>query len=341
MTSIQTLDLHTAGEPLRIIRNIPEVAGKDVLDVPGDSILAKRRWAQTHLETMRCQLMLEPRGHADMYGAILTPPVTPDGDVGVLFLHNEGFSTMCGHGIIGIVKAGLDRRLYQPADISDIRIDTPAGRVVAAAHFQGDKVATVSFRNVPSFMLADRLKVDLGDGLVINAALAFGGAFYAYVDSSEVGLSLQPDQYPSIVSWGKRIKQAFMQQHSIQHPAGEQDLNFLYGTIFVEPVAGQPYPQISRNVCVFAEGEVDRSPTGTGVSGRAAIHHARGDIDLGETISIQSIVDSAFSVRCLSEADINGVTGIVPEVSGQAFITGEHHFLLDQSDIFLNGFLLR
>ncbi len=341
MESIQTLDLHTAGEPLRIIRTIPGLAGQDLLNVPGDTILAKRRWAQIHLETLRRQLMFEPRGHADMYGAILTPPVTPDGDVGVLFLHNGGFSTMCGHGIIGIVKAGLDRDLFQPADSSNIRIDTPAGRVVAAGHVEAGVVARVSFQNVPSFVLADQLKIDLGDDLVIQAALAFGGAFYAYVDADVVGLSLRPDRYPAIVDWGKRIKQAFMQQHTIVHPGGEQDLNFLYGSIFVEPLMDKPFPQYSRNVCVFAEGEVDRSPTGTGVSGRAAIHYARGEVSLHKQLIMHSLVDSAFQVRCIAETDVNGHQAIIPEVNGQAFITGEHQFLLDKADPFVDGFLLR
>lgn len=341
MESITTLDLHTAGEPLRIIRSVPGLNGNGIVEVPGDSMLAKRRWAQTHLDTLRRQLMLEPRGHADMYGAILTPSVTADGDIGVLFLHNEGFSTMCGHGIIGLATAGLSRGLFCPSDSSDIRIDTPAGRVVASAQFNGNQVASISFKNVPSFMLADNLEVNLEDNLRIKASLAFGGAFYAYVDAAELDLSLRPAHYPEIVAWGKRIKHSFVEQHEITHPNGEQDLNFLYGVIFVEPLKNRSFPEYSRNVCVFAEGEVDRSPTGTGVSGRAAIHYARDEVGLNDQLIIHSLVESSFRVRCISETIVGEHPAVIPEVSGEAFVTGEHRFLIDARDPFADGFLLR
>jgi proline racemase len=328
----QTIDAHTAGEPLRIIH-----AGID--PIPGDTILAKRAYAQANLDHLRRVLMFEPRGHADMYGAILTEPVTADGDVGVLFLHNEGWSTMCGHGIIALTKVGLETGLIQPrGEAETIRFDTPAGRVTARAEREGERVARARFRNVPSFVLRRDAHVEvpgLGD---VRYDLAFGGAFYAYVEAADVGLTIEPAHFREIIEVGMRIKHAVMAGPPFQHPTGGADLNFLYGTILVGPPATGAH---SRNVCVFAEGEVDRSPTGTGVSGRAAIHHLRGELDLGESITIESILGTSFDVSAIEETEVGGFPAIVPEVSGCASITGRHEFLLGPDDELADGFILR
>lgn len=163
---LETLDYHTAGEPLRI------VAG-GLPDIPGGTMLAKRRFMQSNLDDVRKTLMLEPRGHADMYGAVLTDPVTPDGDVGVLFMHNEGYSTMCGHGIIALVTAGLQHDLFAVEDASAIRIDTPAGRISASANRESSGIIrSVSFRNVPSFVLPQPCRVMI-DGGPLDAVVAY------------------------------------------------------------------------------------------------------------------------------------------------------------------------
>ena len=329
---ITTIDAHAAGEPLRIVTG-------GWPDIEGDTILAKRRHAREHHDHLRRALMLEPRGHADMYGCILTPPVTDDGDVGVLFMHNEGFSTMCGHGIIGLVTVGIEAGLLDArGQAPTVRIDTPAGRVTATAHMGDRRVASVSFLNVPSFLLTRDLHVDvpgLGD---VQCDIAFGGAFYAYVDAASVGVKLAADQYGEIIDVGKRIKQAVMDSYEIVHPSGDADLNFLYGTILVEPTDD---PTLSRNVCIFAEGEVDRSPTGTGVSGRAAIHHARGVIGVGQSITIESLIGTRFDVRVAETTTVGGVDAVVPEVTGSAYITGRHEFLLNPDDPLLAGVRLR
>jgi proline racemase len=331
---ITTIDAHTAGEPLRIITNgFPEL--------PGNTILEKRQYARQHYDHLRRTLMFEPRGHADMYGCILVPPVTPDGDVGVLFMHNEGFSTMCGHGIIGLVKVGVETRHF-PVNGSQsvVKIDTPAGRVTATAHLKDGKVERVSFLNVPSFLLAREVSVDV-DGLgKVTYDLAFGGAFYAYVDADSVGVELTPENQRQLIDVGMRIKRAVMATHTIQHPDpnADADLNSLYGTIFVKLTPnGEAH---SRNVCIFAEGEVDRNPTGTGVSGRLAIHHAKGEIG-SETIIIESILGTSFSGRVVETTQIGAVVGIIPEVSGTAYITGRHEFLIDPDDPLSGGFILR
>jgi proline racemase len=329
---ITTMDAHVAGEPLRIITGgWPEI--------PGATILEKRRHARAHHDYLRRALMLEPRGHADMYGCILTPPVTPDGDVGVLFMHNEGFSTMCGHGIIGLVTAGLEADLLNVrGEAPVVRIDTPAGRVTATAHMNGRRVASVSFLNVPSFLLQPDVRVDVPGLGAVRCDIAFGGAFYAYVGAPSVGVELLPERCGELIDIGMRIKRAVMKACEIVHPDAENDLNFLYGTILVQ---GSDDPLLSRNVCIFAEGEVDRSPTGTGVSGRAAIHHARGEIAVGQSITVESLIGTRFDVRVAETTTVGDVDAVVPEVTGSAFITGRHEFLLNPDDPLLDGVLLR
>jgi len=339
-TRIETIDAHTAGEPLRVITTgWPEI--------PGDTILARRQFARDHHDALRRALMWEPRGHADMYGCILTEPETADGDVGVLFMHNEGYSTMCGHGIIGLVKVGLDCGLLDRAGLQRdaegrpvIRIDTPAGRVTATAHPGDDpaRVGRVSFRNVPSFVLEPNLQVEVPGFGPVRCDIAFGGAFYAYVEAADMGLTVGPEDYSRLIDAGRRVKRAVMEQYEIVHPQGDRDLNFLYGTIFVQEAEGDIH---SRNVCVFAEGEVDRSPTGTGVSGRAAIHHSRGELPPGETITIESIIGSSFDVSVVAETTVGALSAVVPEVTGTAHITGRHEFTIDPEDPLHEGFFLR
>lgn len=331
MRRLSTIDYHTAGEPLRIVSSgLPEI--------PGDSMLAKRRYMKTELDGYRKFLMLEPRGHADMYGAILTSPVTADGDTGVLFLHNEGYSTMCGHGIIAVVTAGLEHSLFAIKDPEAIRIDTPAGRITARANRDvNGRILSVSFLNVPSFVLEEALNVRV-EGLEVETNIAFGGAYYAYVDADQFGFELIPTEAGRLIDLGMKIKQAVSQRYAIHHPAGDEALDFLYGTIFVRH--GES-PAFSRNVCIFADGELDRSPTGTGVSGRAAIHFARGEISLGQELHIESIIGTAFRVRCVSETTVGGLRAVIPEVSGSAHICGEHSFILDPNDPLPEGFFIR
>ncbi len=330
---ITSIDAHTAGEPLRIIT-------EGFPDLPGKTILEKRQYAREHYDHLRRALMWEPRGHADMYGCILTPPVTPDGDVGVLFMHNEGFSTMCGHGIIGLVKVGVETGHFPATGAETVlKIDTPAGRVTATAHLYESKVERVSFLNVPSFLLGRDLMVDVPGLGTVRYDMAFGGAFYAYVDVAQLGLDITPHNQSQLIDVGMRIKRAVMASYTIKHPDGDPDLNFLYGTILVKMLPGSDVH--SRNVCIFAEGEVDRSPTGTGVSGRLAIHHAKGELGLNETITVESLIGTAFTGRATSTTSVNGFPAIIPEVSGTAYITGRHEFLIDPADPLRDGFILR
>jgi trans-L-3-hydroxyproline dehydratase len=330
MTEIHTLDYHTAGEPLRIVTS-------GFPPVPGNTMAAKRRHLQGELDRYRRLLMLEPRGHADMYGAVLTEPVSDDADVGVLFMHNEGCSTMCGHGIIALAAAAYERGVFGFRDPTAIRMDTPAGLITASVAQAPGQAPKVTFRNVPSFVLHHGLEIDYGNQN-LTTTIAWGGAYYAYVDAAQAGLALAVDQAPALIRAGRQIKAAVNDVFTIEHPGSEPDVGFLYGVIFVENL---PQPGRSRNVCIFADGELDRSPTGTGVSGRAAIHHALGELEVGHSLTIESIIGTRFEVRCLGETRVGRHPAVLTEVSGHAFMTGEHRFVLAEHDPLPEGFLMR
>ena len=328
-SSVCTIEAHTGGEPLRIF-----VAGHPELKQA--TVLGNRQTMKQHHDDFRKLTMWEPRGHADMYGCIIVPAENPTSDFGVIFLHNEGYSTMCGHAIIAITKVVMETGLVEQAgDVTELRIDTPAGTVISSYCRATDSVA---FENVESFVVAlDETVVVPGIGQ-LSYDLAFGGAFYAYVDVSEVGCGCAAEDFSRLVELGKKIKQAILESREIVHPS-EPELGFLYGVIFVGP-AEDPANH-SRNVCVFADGQIDRSPTGTGVSGRAAIHFARKQIAMGEKIIIESIIGSSFEVSVKKVGQAGHFKSILPIVTGRAFITGKSNFFVDPADPLQMGFLLR
>ena len=329
---ITTIDAHTEGEPFRVITG-------GFPDLLGETILARRRYAKTHLDHLRRALMWEPRGHADMYGCIVTPPVSPEADIGVLFMHNEGYSTMCGHGIIGIATVALETGMLpmtEPETI--IKIDTPAGLVTAHARVSEGRVKSVYFHNVPSFVLALDETVEVPGLGKVRYDLAFGGGFYAYVQAEDVGLTCTPEDFRALIEKGMAIKRAVMATRPITHPF-EEDLGFLYGTIFIGPPLDEEAH--SRNVCIFADGQVDRCPTGTGISGRLAIHNARGEVSLNQPIVVESIIGSRFTGSIVETTTFGPYSAIIPQVEGTAHITGRHEFLIDPTDPLRNGFILR
>ncbi len=341
---ITAIDAHTEGEPFRVVVDgFPELKGTSILDY--------RRDARERFDHLRRALMWEPRGHADMYGCLLTPPTSKGADFGILFMHNEGFSTMCGHGIIAIttvaVETGMVEAPQPPSDTSTdvvpLGIDTPAGRVDAYACRKGARVTSVYFHNVPSFVVELDAEIHVPGLGAVTYDLAFGGAFYAYVQASELGVGLDGESFHELIDLGGRIKAAIVADRAIEHPF-EEDLGFLYGVIFVGEAQHSNrhrHNRHSRNVCVFADGEIDRCPTGTGVSGRVALHHARGELPVGEDIVIESIIGSTFSAGVVETTRFGPYDAVVPRVQGRAFITGRHEFLIDPDDDLRHGFLLR
>ena len=323
---ITTIDMHTGGEPLRVVVDgVPPIQGRTVLE--------KTRYFRDNYDHLRTGLMWEPRGHADMYGAVITPSL--DADFDVFFLHNEGYSTMCGHAIIALTKLAVETQLVNK---NEITFNVPAGRIQATATVVDGKVVEASFRNVPSFVYLRAQHVDVQGIGRVRFDIAYGGAFYAFVNAEEIGLTLVPAQAGRLIEYGRKIKHAVMSHGAIKHPF-EEDLSFLYGTIFTGPPLHTTHH--SRNVCIFADGELDRSSTGSGVSARAALHFAKGDVKLNERITIESIVGSTMSVRIVDVQRFGQYDAVTPEVSGTASFIGRHEFYFDPEDPFRNGFLLR
>jgi trans-L-3-hydroxyproline dehydratase len=328
---ITTLDMHTGGEPLRIVTGgLPPIEGKTVLE--------KRRFFREHLDHIRTGIMWEPRGHADMYGAVVTD-ASDDADFDVFFLHNEGYSTMCGHAVIALTKLAAELgKGRQRGPYVDLAMNVPAGRISATAEMRSGVAVRSSFRNVPSFVLLRDQEVAVHGLGRVSFDIAYGGAFYALVDATKLGLELTPNKVSQQIDAGRRIKRAVMDAFPIVHPF-EPELSFLYGTIFTGPPSDAAHH--SRNVCIFADGEVDRSATGSGVSARAALHHARGELRLGEPITIESVIGTTMTVAVVSETMFGPHAAVIPEVSGTASITGRHVFHFDPNDPLGAGFLVR
>jgi proline racemase len=327
-----TLDAHTAGEPLRIVTaGVPRILG--------ETMLGKRRYARENLDHVRKTLMWEPRGHADMYGAYITEPVTERADMGVIFMHNDGYSDMCGHGIIALATVAVKQGLVKTT-IPETRvgIDSPAGFIEAFVQWDGHKVGTVRFKNVPSFLYKKDVTVQTPSFGELTVDIAFGGAFYAYLDASAAGFEVHPNNYRALILLGDEVKKAVMATTKVQHPL-ESELNQLYGTI----IDGKPRHASSTqaNVCIFADREVDRSPTGTGTAGRVAQLYARGKLKLGEVIINESIIGTTFTGKVLEETKVGSFDAVIPEVSGRAFITGFNQWVVEEDDPVAEGFFLR
>jgi trans-L-3-hydroxyproline dehydratase len=333
--TIKTIDMHTGGEPLRIIiEGFPLPMGKSVLE--------RRSYCKDHYDHLRKMLMFEPRGHADMYGCLLVPPNDDQADFGILFMHNEGYSTMCGHAIIAISTLAVIMQWIQVQEGDNVlKIDAPCGRITSYVAVKSGKVSGVRFHCVPSFVVGLDKTVQVKGFGKVTYDLAYGGAFYAYVDMAKnrFEFDLDAKSYRSLIDMGMAIKHAVIKEDSqIFHPF-EDDLGFLYGTIFI---GESDTPEVdSKNICVFAEGEVDRCPTGSGVSGRMAIHRTRNQIDFGKVMSIEGIVGSVFKGAIVSEEAYGPYKAVIPQIEGTAHITGTHTFILDPDDPIRNGFILR
>ncbi len=315
---VSTVDYHTGGEPFRIVTG-------GVEPPEGRTILEQRRWAAEHLDHIRRLLVFEPRGHADMYGCFVTEPEDGGADLGVVFFHNAGYSTACGHGTIALVTWAIESgRIEVDGTEVDVTVDVPSGRLPTVARIENGRVASVRFRNVPSFVHATGLSAGGRD-----VDVAFGGAFYASLEER-----VEPAELPRLIELGRAIKAGLERDHEIVHPR-EPELCDVYGVIFWQEEGETPLTQ--RNVTVFADGEVDRSPCGSGTSARLALLHDEGRLATGDPLRHLSIVGSEFTGRVVEELD----EGVVTEVEGRAHLTGRHEFVLEPDDELAEGFLLR
>jgi len=309
------------------------------MPLPGATILDKRRYAAEHLDDVRKLLVFEPRGHADMYGCFVTDPVDEGGDLGVVFFHNAGYSTACGHGTIALVTWALESGVLPVTGAeTTVVVDAPSGRLTTVARIEGGKVRSVRFTNVPSFVRAEGVTVPTSVGDV-RLDISYGGAFYASVHAPDVGVSVKPEDVTTLIALGREIKRAIEKEHDVVHPE-EPELRDIYGVIFFEGTdSDEGLGQ--RNVTIFADGEVDRSPCGSGTSARLALLDKSGALPRGQTLVHTGIVDGIFRARVSGDADVAGIPAVITEVEGSAYVCGFNHFELDPDDPLGTGFLLR
>jgi proline racemase len=313
---LETTDYHTAGEPFRIVTGgAPEI--------PGATVRERREHARRNeaVDAVRRLLCHEPRGHADMYGCFLVPPDDEGADLGVLFWHKDGYSTACGHGTIALGVWAEETGLVD----GELTLDVPSGRVVARRTADG-----VAFRNVPAYVLAREVPVAPG----VTVDLAYGGAIYACVPAAAFGLGVRREDLTALIAAGREVKRALEGSEAARH-ASDDRLSGVYGTIFYEQL-GDGH---QRNVTVFADGEVDRSPCGSGTSARVALLDADGRLD-GDLVH-ESIVGTTFRGRVVDRVTAEGRDAVMTEVEGMAYRTGEHRFTLDPADPLGTGFVLR
>ncbi|MFT8357287.1 MAG: proline racemase family protein [Bifidobacterium aquikefiri] len=336
---VQTVESHTQGEPTRIV-----VSGLEMLH--GHSAIAVMRQMERHYDGIRQLLMLEPRGHRNMFGAFLFPPTRPDADIGVVFSHSRGFATMCGHGSIGVatfaVESGLVTGRYESFeqiydDDIDVRLDTPAGLVTAQVHVRDGQVANVTLTNVPAFVAEQHVVLRLPDAQLpeVDVTIAFGGNFFALVDADKIGLELEPVNSPKVMDLGMEILQAAREQCNVRHPLAD-----ISGVNFVEFGSSLQGNRHYQNGVVFGDRQIDRSPCGTGTSAKLATLLNAGKIGVGERAAFSSITGSQFIGEVERTTTVGPYEAVIPRITGKAFTTGFSTFVLDPDDIYPQGFLV-
>lgn len=332
MTKLSVIDMHTGGEPVRIVTG-------GYPPIPRGTILEKRAWVRENVDHLRRLLIFEPRGHYDMYGALLVEPDLPDADLAVLFMHNEGYSTMCGHAVIALGRYAVDEGMVQVREpVTIVNIEAPCGLVTASVEVKDGKAGAVSFESVPAFLFARDQATDLPGFGTVGFDIAYGGAFYALADCRQFGLEFGRNRVRDFVDAATALTERLKADFPLAHP-DHPDLAFLYGTILTDGGLGQDAP--TRNVCVFADAEVDRSPTGSGVTARLASMYAKGEIALGESRSFESIVGSRFTGAVARAVRAGTHDAIIARVGGRAFYSGRAEFWLEEDDELGRGFLLR
>ena len=337
MREIRTIDYHTAGEPFRIVAKPP-------VEIVGDTVANRRVYAMASAEVdgLRKLLCFEPRGHADMYGCFITPPDDDGADFGVLFWHKDGFSTACGHGTIalGVWAIESGKVAIDPSSVTDVVIDVPSGRVTARVHTKGSVIESVDFVNVASYHMHSDISVDTSLG-ALTVDVSFGGAIYAQLDVAQIGLSVTPEHYGEIIAIGREIKWALNDSEYAEHPTDPR-LSGIYGTIVYEELAPDADGiKRQRNATIFADGEVDRSPCGSGTCARLATLVEKKQLKIGEVLKHDSIVDSQFLGVAKAQVTSDGYDAILPQVTGMAYKTGESVFTVDPRDPLTPGFVLR
>ncbi len=329
--SLFAIDSHTAGEPLRLI-----VGGVPMLK--GNSVSEKRDYFREHYDYLRCAIMREPRGHKDMFGAILTEPVMPEADLGVFFIHGDGYHNMCGHGSIATATIAVDHGLVEVKEPETIiKMETPAGLVEAKVAVENGKAKRVTLKNVPSFLYKKDVCVDVPKYGKLTVDIAFGGNFFAVVPAKQLNIDICPENTSKLAEAGMAIINAVNASVKVQHPV----MDYIKGIDECEIFGPAKSPDADyQNITIF-DGQVDRSPCGTGTSSKAAVLYARGELEIGQEFVYESVIQTKFIGKAVEKVKVGDFDAILPEVTGSAYITGISHIMIDSDDPVKYGFVLK
>ena len=326
-----SIDTHTSGQPTRTISG-------GIPFIPGKTIVEKMSYLKENMDWIRTALMFEPRGHAIMSGVILTEPTHPDADIGVIFIETTGYLPMCGHDTIGVCTALVETGMVKVEEpVTRLALDTPAGLTRVRVEVENGKAKRVTFKNIPSFVMAENAEIEVSGIGKLNIDVAYGGNVYAILSADSVGLEIRPENAGKVIELGRKIKHAVNDQMPIQHP----EKNFINECTHVEFYGPPKNPQAHlQNTVFFAESGIDRSPCGTGTSAKLAVLHKKGELGLNQEFVHESIIGGIFWARIVEETRVGPHPAIVPEVSGSAKIMGMNQLFIDPDDPLRHGFLL-
>ena len=329
--SIQAVDSHTMGEPTRIVTG-------GIPSIKGNTMPEKKAYLENNMDYIRTAIMHEPRGHKDMFGSIITAPTKEEADLGIIFMDGGGYLNMCGHGSIGAATIAVETGMVEVKEpYTNIVLEAPAGLVKAKVKVKNGKAIEASIVNVPSFLYKEGLTIDVPNIGNVKVDISFGGSFFALVDSRELGIDICPENSTKLTEVGLMIRDIINSTVEIKHPT----LEHIKTVDLVEIYGPAKNPQATyQNVVVCGEGQVDRSPCGTVTSAKMAARYAKGKLKIGEDFIYESILGTMFKGRVLEETMVGDYKGIIPEITGSAYITGFNHFVIDEDDPVKYGFSL-
>ncbi|EQI20279.1 proline racemase [Clostridioides difficile] len=330
--SIQAIDSHTAGEATRIV-----VGG--IPNIKGNSMPEKKEYLEENLDYLRTAIMLEPRGHNDMFGSVRTQPCCPDADFGIIFMDGGGYLNMCGHGTIGAMTAAIETGVVPAVEpVTHVVMEAPAGIIRGDVTVVDGKAKEVSFLNVPAFLYKEGVEVDLPGVGTVKFDISFGGSFFAIIHASQLGLKIEPQNAGKLTELAMKLRDIINEKIEIQHPTLAHIKTVDLVEIYDEPT----HPEATyKNVVIFGQGQVDSSPCGTGTSAKLATLHAKGELKVGEKFVYESILGTLFKGEIVEETKVADFNAVVPKITGSAYITGFNHFVIDEEDPLKHGFILK
>lgn len=329
--SIHAVDSHTMGEPTRVV-----VGG--VPQIPGKTMPEKKKYLEDHLDYLRTAIMLEPRGHNDMFGSIVTTACNPEADFGIIFMDGGGYLNMCGHGSIGAATIAVETGIVPMKEpVTEVNMEAPAGLIRAKVEVKNEKVQSVSIVNVPAFLYKADQQIDVPGYGKITFDISFGGSFFAIVPAKQLNIKLIPENADKLKVLGIQIRDIINKEIKIQHPV----LEHIKTVDLVEFFDETDNPKANlRNVVVFGQGQVDRSPCGTGTSAKLATLHAKGKLKQGEKFVYESIASTLFTGEIVGTTKVGDYDAVIPQITGSAYITGFCQYVIDEDDPVKHGFRL-